>query len=85
MVLAFTKRTKLGILRHADAVMSMGELRHIRTRRKCMNPLLSGPSRVKPLDEMLKIPDGEGETGESFVDKLREKNILCWQPYIHFI
>ncbi|KJF61169.1 uncharacterized protein CIMG_11548 [Coccidioides immitis RS] len=90
MALAFNKRIELGIPRRADAIMSMEEIEKYRNEERVYEQVPQWTLSVKPLQAILKIPHDGGETLESFDDKraspqLREKNILCWQPHIHFI
>lgn len=90
VVLAYNKRIELGIPRKADAIMALEEMDEYQKEEQMYE---SGPEwtrNIKPLEEVLKIPHEGGETLDSFDEQraslqLKEKNILCWQPYIHFI
>jgi hypothetical protein len=90
MMLAFNNRIALGIPRHADATISLEEIKAYRNEEKVYESVPEWTLKVKPLEEVLKIPHDGGETLKWFDDErasrqLREKNILCWQPHIHFI
>lgn len=90
MTLAFNKRIELGIPRHADAIMSMEEIEEYRNADRVYETVPEWTFGVEPLKEVLKIPHDGGETLDTFEDErtsyqLRQKNILCWQPHIHFI
>ncbi|OJD23954.1 hypothetical protein ACJ73_04694 [Blastomyces percursus] len=48
------------------------------------------PEWTKKVGQLEEVPHEDGEVLESFEDprasrELQEKNILCWQPHIHFI
>jgi hypothetical protein len=90
MVLAFNKRIELGIPRHADAIMTQEEIEAYQNEERVYESVPEWTLKVEPLEAVLKIPHDEGETLESFDDErasrqLQAKNILCWQPHIHFI
>ena len=87
---AFNKRIELGIPRHADAIMLQEEIEEYRNAERKFERVPEWISHVRPLERVLKIPHDEGEILNSIDDEraspqLAEKNILCWQPHIHFI
>lgn len=90
MVLAYNKRIELGIPRRADAIMTLEEMDEYQKEERIYESVPEWTYKVKPLEKVLKIPHEDGATLESFDDQrtsleLKEKNILCWQPHIHFI
>lgn len=90
MELSFNKRIELGIPRRADSIITPEEFEIYRNEERVYEAVPEWTLAVEPLAEVLKIPHDEGETLESFDDEraslqLRQKNILCWQPHIHFI
>jgi hypothetical protein len=90
MVEAFNQRIKIGIPRHADAIMLDEEMEEYRHAERKYETVPIWTLSVRPIEETLKIPHEDGEVLSSFNDKraspqLAEKNILCWQPHIHFV
>ncbi|KAI1982515.1 hypothetical protein LOZ53_005503 [Ophidiomyces ophidiicola] len=90
MTLAFNRRIELGLPRRADPIITMEEIEEFRNEERIYEHVPEWTLSVKPLQEVLKIPHDGGGTLDSFDDKraspqLREKNILCWKPHIHFI
>lgn len=92
MVSSFNKRIELGIRRevgHQNPIDDGVEI-HERVGEQHWESVPEWTRRVGPIDTVLKIPHEEGKTLENFSDprasrELAEKNILCWQPHIHFL
>lgn len=90
MVTAYNERIRMGIPRWAEAIMSLEELEEARNAEKQYEEMPRWALEVLPLKETLKIPHDDGGVLESFDDErasreLALKNILHWQPHIHFI
>ena len=90
IVLAYNTRIELGIPRHAEAVMTMEEIEEYRNADRLYENVPAWSKTVPPCKKVLSIPHEDGEKLESFDDlraskQLAEKNILCWQPHIHFV
>lgn len=91
MVLSFNQRISLGMRRDTASDGPLGEFGN--GRREENSDWESVPEwvgRVRPIETVLKIPHEEGKTLDDFNDprasqELAEKNILCWQPHIHFL
>ncbi|KLJ13768.1 hypothetical protein EMPG_11309 [Blastomyces silverae] len=90
MVTAFNKRVEIGIPRWSDPIILPEEVEMCLNAPKIYETVPEWTKKVEPLGEVLKIPHEDGEVLESFEDprasrELQEKNILCWQPHIHFV
>ncbi|MCJ1249723.1 hypothetical protein MMC30_006949 [Trapelia coarctata] len=87
---AFNRRIELGLPRHAEAIMTREEMDEYQGAERVYEMAPEWTGRVPACGEVLVIPHEDGEVLEGFADEraswqLREKNILCWQPHIHFI
>ncbi|KAJ5591607.1 uncharacterized protein N7459_001976 [Penicillium hispanicum] len=90
LVESFNQRIDLGLPRKADAIISREELEEYRKEDKVFESPPEWTRQVAPLGETLVIPHDNDEVLASFDDdrasaQLAEKNILHWQPHIHFI
>ncbi|KAL2813447.1 hypothetical protein BJX63DRAFT_443109 [Aspergillus granulosus] len=90
LVESFNERIDLGLPRKADTVVSREELEQYQQEEKIFETVPEWTKWVAPLKEPLVIPQENEEVLESFEDErsspqLAAKNILCWQPHIHFI
>lgn len=90
MVTSFNKRIELGIFREPDVIVLPEEIEMYLNALKIYETVPEWTTKVELLKEVLKIPYEDGEILESFEDprasrELQEKNIICWQPHIHFI
>lgn len=90
LVESFNQRIQLGLPRKADPIISREELEQYQKEDKIFECVPEWTNQVAPLDETLVIPHDHDEVLESFGDErasaqLAAKNILHWQPHIHFI
>ena len=90
LVESFNERIQLGLPQKADPIMSGEEMEQYQKNDKIFESVPEWTHQVAPLGDTLVIPHDNGEVLESFEDEraspqLTEKNILHWQPYIHFI
>lgn len=90
LVASFNQRIELGLPRKADPIMSPEEMEQYRKEDRIYESVPEWTSKVPRLEETLVIPHENGEILDSFDDQrvslqLAAKNILCWQPHIHFI
>lgn len=90
LVESFNQRIALGLPRKADAIISREELEQYQKEEKIFESVPEWTKQVARLEETLVIPHDNDEVLGSFEDErasaqLAEKNILHWQPHIHFI
>lgn len=90
LVESFNQRIDLGLPRKADSIISREELEQYQKEDKVFESTLTWTDNVERLEKTLVIPHDNDATLESFEDKrassqLAAKNILHWQPHIHFI
>lgn len=90
LVESFNQRIDLGLSWKADPIVSREELEQYQQEEKIFETVPEWTVRVAPLKELLVIPHDNDEVLESFEDErispqLAAKNILHWQPHIHFI
>jgi hypothetical protein len=92
LVESFNKRTELGLRRDAHSIMSVEERQAFAATPKVLESAPSWTSRVKPLERTLHIPHTIARETQlvSLDDKkqspaFKAKNIMIWQPHIHFI
>lgn len=90
LVEAFNERINLGLPRKADSIVSREELEQYQKEDKLLETVPEWASQVPRLEKTLVIPHDNDEVLESMEDvrasaQLAEKNILHWQPHIHFI
>ena len=90
LVESFNKRIELGLPRKADAIISREELEQYQKEDKIFESVPVWTNQVARLEETLVIPHDNDEILKSFEDErasaqLAAKNILHWQPHIHFV
>lgn len=90
LVQSFNERIKLGLPRKADCIVSREELEEYAKEDKVFETVPEWTEKVAPLEETLVVPHDDGQILESFEDQrasaqLAMKNVLHWQPHIHFI
>lgn len=90
LVESFNRRIELGLPRKADAIISREELEQYQKEDKIFESVPEWTSQVARLEKTLVIPHENSDVLESFEDErasaqLAAKNILHWQPHIHFI
>jgi hypothetical protein len=95
LVLAFNKRIELGLPRDAPAIFTGDQLDEWRAREREYEKEPDWASSVPPCKELLKIPHWNNDLRDfvsidGFDDhrasqEFAKKNILIWQPHIHFI
>ena len=90
LVESFNQRIDLGLPRKADPIVSREELEQYQREEKIFETVPEWTIRVAPLKKSLVIPHDNDEVLESFEDErvspqLAAKNILHWQPHLHFI
>lgn len=90
LVESFNQRIELGLPRKADAIISREELEQYQKEDRIFESVPEWTSKVARLEETLVIPHENSEVLESFADErasaqLAAKNILHWQPHIHFV
>ncbi|CAG7967381.1 unnamed protein product [Penicillium salamii] len=87
---SYNDRINLGLPRKADSIVSREELEQYQKEEKMFESLPEWSNQVPRLEETLVIPHDDNEVLDSFEDiraspQLAAKNILHWQPHIHFI
>lgn len=90
LVESFNERINLGLPRKADSIISREELEQYQKEDKIFESVPEWTNQVPRLEETLVIPHDNDEVLGSFEDirasvQLAAKNILHWQPHIHFI
>lgn len=90
LVESFNRRIQLGLPRKADAIMSREEMEQYQKEEKIFESVPEWTNLVGRLEKTLVIPHDNNEVLGSFEDErassqLAAKNILHWQPHIHFI
>jgi hypothetical protein len=90
LVESFNKRIDLGLPRKADSIITREELEQYHKEEKVFESVPAWTTQVARLEETLVIPHDNDEVLASFEDErasaqLAAKNILHWQPHIHFI
>jgi hypothetical protein len=95
LVLAFNKRIELGLPRDAPAIFTLDQLDEWRAQEREYEKEPEWTAGVPPCKQVLKIPHWENNLRkfvsiDGFGDKrasqeFAKKNILIWQPHIHFI
>lgn len=90
LVESFNERIKLGLPRKADSIVTREELEEYAKEEKLFEVVPGWTERVAALEETLVIPHDDGQVLDSFEDErasaqLAMKNVLHWQPHIHFI
>ncbi|KAK9856764.1 hypothetical protein MYU51_000679 [Penicillium brevicompactum] len=90
LVEAFNERISLGLPRKADSIVSREELEQYQKEDKLFETVPEWTNQVPRLEQTLVIPHDNDEVLESMEDvrasaQLTEKNIMHWQPHIHFI
>ncbi|KGO68082.1 hypothetical protein PITC_053400 [Penicillium italicum] len=90
LVESFNQRIELGLPRKADPIMSREEMEQYQREDKIFESTPEWTDQVARLEETLVIPHDNEEILGSFEDEraseqLAAKNILHWQPHIHFI
>ncbi|CAG7956125.1 unnamed protein product [Penicillium salamii] len=90
LVESFNARINLGLPRKADSIISREELEQYQKEDKIFESVPEWSNQVSRLEETLVIPHDDDEVLDSFEDvrassQLAAKNILHWQPHIHFI
>ncbi|CAG8364576.1 unnamed protein product [Penicillium salamii] len=90
LVESFNACIKLGLPRKADSIISREELEKYQKEDKIFESVPEWSNQVSRLEETLVIPHDNDEVLDSFEDvrassQLAAKNILHWQPHIHFI
>lgn len=90
LIESFNKRDKLGLPRKANSIVTREELEQYVKEEKVLETVPEWTERVAALEETLVIPHDDGQVLESFEDErasaqLATKNVLHWQPHIHFI
>ncbi|KAJ5896485.1 uncharacterized protein N7473_005884 [Penicillium subrubescens] len=89
LVESFNERINLGLPRKADSIITREELEQYQREEKILESAPAWTSQVPRLEETLVIPHDNDEVLESLEDErasaqLAAKNILHWQPHIHF-
>lgn len=90
LVESFNERINLGLPRKADSIVTSEELEQYQKEDKILETVPEWTKHVAPLEETLVIPHDNDEILETFEDprasaQLAAKNVLHWQPHIHFI
>lgn len=95
LCLAFNKRIDLGLPRDAPSIFTQSMLKEWRASERLREETPIWVAEVPKLDEILQIPHWDNTQREfvpldSFTDdrasqEFADKNILLWQPHIHFI
>ncbi|KAJ5177537.1 uncharacterized protein N7500_000236 [Penicillium coprophilum] len=90
LVESFNQRIELGLPRKADPIMSREEIEQYQKEERIFESVPEWTEQVARLEDTLVIPHDNDEVLESFEDErasgqLAAKNILHWQPHIHFI
>jgi hypothetical protein len=95
LVLAFNKRIDLGLPRDAPAIFTMDQLDEWRAQERELEKEPEWTANVPPCEQVLKIPHWDNDvrdfvTIDGFDDErasreFAKKNVLIWQPHIHFI
>jgi hypothetical protein len=90
LVESFNERIKLGLPRKADSIVTREELEQYQKEEKAFESVPEWTTQVARLEETLVIPHDNNEVLASSEDErasaqLAAKNILHWQPHIHFI
>jgi hypothetical protein len=90
LVESFNERINLGLPRKADSIVTREELEQYQKEDKILETVPEWTNQVPPLEETLVIPHDNDEVLETFEDvrasaQLAAKNVLHWQPHIHFI
>ncbi|KAL3479450.1 hypothetical protein BJX99DRAFT_255453 [Aspergillus californicus] len=90
LVESFNQRIDLGLPQKADPIVSREESEQYQQEERIFETVPEWTTWFAPLKEPLVIPHDNGEVLESFEDErvspqLAAKNILHWQPHIHFI
>jgi hypothetical protein len=90
LVESFNERINLGLPRKADSIISREELEQYQKEDKIFESVPEWTYQVPRLEETLVIPHDNDEVLGSFEDarasvQMAAKNILHWQPHIHFI
>lgn len=90
LVESFNQRIGLGLPRKADPIVTREELEQFQLEEKIFESVPEWTLRVAPLKQPLVIPHEDDGVLDSFEDEraspqLAAKNILHWQPHIHFI
>lgn len=90
LVESFNERINLGLPRKADSIVTWEQLEEYQKEDKVLETVPEWTNQVAPLEETLVIPHDNDEVLETFEDvrasaQLAAKNVLHWQPHIHFI
>ncbi|KAJ5180002.1 hypothetical protein N7492_003212 [Penicillium capsulatum] len=90
LVESFNERINLGLPRKADPIVSREELEQYKKEDKSFEVVPDWAEKVPRFERTLVIPHDNDEVLESLEDEraspqLAAKNILHWQPHIHFI
>lgn len=95
LILAFNKRIELGLPRHAPAIFTLDQLDEWRAQVREYEKEPAWTESVPSCKEILRIPHWDNDAREfvtidGFEDnraskEFKKKNILIWQPHIHFI
>lgn len=90
LVESFNERINLGLPLKADSIISREELEQYQKEDKILESVPEWTNQVPRLEKPLVIPHDNEEVLGSFEDvkasvQLAAKNILHWQPHIHFI
>ncbi|RJE21104.1 hypothetical protein PHISCL_06568 [Aspergillus sclerotialis] len=90
LVESFNKRIDLGLPRKADPIISREGMEQYQKEDKIFESVPEWTNKVARLEKTLIIPHDNDEVLGSFNDErastqLAAKNILHWQPHIHFI
>lgn len=90
LVEAFNRNIGLGLPRDAPTVMTDEEMDELSTREKKFETLPSWTFQVPPLKETLRIPHEDSQVIDNMDDEraspvFKAKNVLIWNPHIHFI
>ena len=90
LVESYNERIRLGLPRKADPIVTREELEQYQKEERIWETVPEWTKQVAALGETLVIPHEDNEVLPSFKDEraspqLAAKNILHWQPHIHFI
>jgi hypothetical protein len=90
LVESFNKRIEVGLHRDAPAIINDDHIEEIWAHKKVYEKCPEWTFRVPPLEDALIIPHEGGAVLDGFDNvraskQLKEKNILHWQPHIHFM
>lgn len=90
LIESFNRRIELGLPRKAGPIMSPEEIEQYQKEDRIYESVPEWTSQVPRLEETLVIPHDNGEVLDSFEDpraspQLAAKNVLHWQPHVHFI